>query len=81
MAPNESKMARAEPISSETERGNVKFVGAFPQLEDQMTSLTAERYLGPGSPDRVDAFVSIATELSFGSLTSTDPDDYEVYQK
>lgn len=78
---NESKSARAEPIASESERDLIKFVGAFPELEDQLTSLTPERYLGPGSPDRADAMVIAATELSFGSSTSTDPEDYEAYQK
>jgi phage terminase large subunit-like protein len=76
-----SKPARAEPIAAETERGLVKFVGAFAELESQLTSLTPEAYLGAGSPDRADAMVSIATELIHGHQTSTNPDDYEAVRK
>jgi phage terminase large subunit-like protein len=75
-----SKPARAEPVAGEMERGYMKLVGNFAALESQMTSTTTEEYLGPGSPDRMDAMVSGATELLHGSQTSTDPEDYEDYQ-
>jgi phage terminase large subunit-like protein len=77
----QSKSARAEPIAALTEQGLVKFVGQFPALEDQLTLLTSERYLGPGSPDRADAMVSAATELTFGAKASNDPNDYPAVQK
>jgi phage terminase large subunit-like protein len=76
-----SKGSRAEPISGDTERGLVKFVGNFPQLEEQLTSMTAEEYLGVGSPDVADAFVHIATDLTYGHKVSTSHEDYEGYQR
>ena len=54
------KLTRAEPIHGLTEQGRVKFVGSFPDLDDQLTSWV------PGedrSPDRLDAFVWAVTAL------------------
>lgn len=54
------KLTRAEPIHGLTEQGRVKFVGSFPELEDQLTSWVP----GEGkSPDRLDAFVWAVTAL------------------
>jgi phage terminase large subunit-like protein len=75
------KGARAEPVAAEMERGNVKLVGAFPDLEDQLTNLTPDDYLGVGSPDRADAFVHGATALLFGSQASTSARDYAAVQR
>ncbi|WP_411819695.1 terminase family protein [Hyphococcus formosus] len=53
------KRLRAEPVAALYEQGRVRHVGAFPQLEDQMTS-----YIGSGkSPDRLDALVWALTDL------------------
>lgn len=57
------KHVRAEPIASLYEVGRVSHVGTFPELEDQMTQMTAAGYEGPGSPDRLDALVWAFTEL------------------
>lgn len=54
------KRLRAEPVAALYERGLVRHVGAFPALEDQMSSFTGE---GPKSPDRLDALVWALTEL------------------
>jgi len=53
------KSARAEPVAALYERGRVKHVGAFPDLEDELCGLIAGGgYDGPGrSPDRADALV------------------------
>ena len=57
------KITRAEPIASLYEKGRVKHVGLFRELEDQMTSYVA----GAGkSPDRMDALVWALTELYRG---------------
>jgi phage terminase large subunit-like protein len=54
------KLTRAEPIHGLHERGLVRFVGAFPDLEEQLTSWVP----GEGSsPDRLDAFVWAVTAL------------------
>ena len=47
------------------ERGEAKFAGAFPELEDELSGLTiGGGYEGPGrSPDRADAMVWAMTEL------------------
>lgn len=57
------KVARAEPISSLYEEGRVSHVGPLPDLEDQMCNMTANGFVGEGSPDRADALVWALTEL------------------
>ena len=62
------KSKRAEPVATWFERGKAKFVGAFPELEDELAGLTiGGGYEGPGrSPDRADAMVWAMTELLGG---------------
>jgi|SRR5579863_2074779 len=57
------KHVRADPISSLTEQGKIRFIGRFPDLEDELCALTTIGYLGQGSPNRADAFVWAMTEL------------------
>lgn len=57
------KVVRAEPIAMLYEQGRVRHVGQFPELEDQMCSMSRSGYEGRGSPDRVDAAVWALTEL------------------
>ena len=60
-----AKVTRAEPISALYERGKVKHVGEFSDLEDQMCNFTVDfdRKAQGYSPDRVDALVWAMTEL------------------
>lgn len=53
------KVTRAEPVSRMYEQGKVSHVGAFPDLEDQMTTWVP----GDKSPDRMDALVWAMVEL------------------
>lgn len=62
------KMIRAEPTSALHETGKIKFVGDFPDLEDELLSCTTTGYTGARSPNRLDAYVFIMTEL-FPGLT------------
>lgn len=57
------KVARAEPVAALYEQGRIKHAGSFPELEDQLCAMTAEGYVGGGSPDRVDALVWAVTDL------------------
>lgn len=57
------KVARAEPVAALYEQGRVSHIGAHPDLEDQMCSMTPAGYVGEGSPDRADALVWALTEL------------------
>lgn len=59
------KAARAEPVSVLYERGQVRHVGAFPAMEDELAGFTLDGgYQGPGrSPDRADALVWALTAL------------------
>jgi len=57
------KHVRAEPIASLYQQGSVVHVGSFPELESQMTMMTASGYQGENSPDRLDAAVWALTEL------------------
>lgn len=60
------KAIRAEPVSALYERKLVHHVGAFQQLEDQMTAFTPDfnREEAGYSPDRLDALVWAITELA-----------------
>jgi predicted phage terminase large subunit-like protein len=55
------KRARAEPVSALYEQGRVHHVGAFTELEDQMTTWTPDAT--SASPDRMDALVWAITRL------------------
>jgi phage terminase large subunit-like protein len=57
------KSKRAEPVAALYEQGRVRHRGLFKELEDQMSQVTAGGYLGPKSPDRVDALVWALTDL------------------
>jgi phage terminase large subunit-like protein len=59
------KAPRAEPVAAAFERGEAKFAGRFPALEDELAGMAmGGRYEGPGtSPDRADAMVWAMTEL------------------
>lgn len=63
------KHIRAEPVASLYEQGRIHHVGAFPELETQMTMMTNAGYEGEGSPDRVDALVWAFADL-FPQMTS-----------
>ena len=66
------KHVRAEPIAALYEQGRVAHVGAFPELEAQMTQMTTNGFEGEGSPDRVDALVWAMTDL-FPAMVSAAP--------
>jgi phage terminase large subunit-like protein len=63
------KHVRAEPIAALYEQGKIVHLGAFPELESQMTQMTTNGYTGHGSPDRCDALVWACTEL-FPDMTT-----------
>lgn len=67
------KHIRAEPIAALYEQGRIRHVGAFPELESQMTQMTAHGYEGAGSPDRLDALVWLMSEL-FPDMVTQVPD-------
>ena len=63
------KHIRAEPIAALYEQGKIAHVGAFAELENQMTQMTTGGFSGTGSPDRVDALVWAFTDL-FPQMTA-----------
>jgi phage terminase large subunit-like protein len=68
------KQTRAEPVASLYEQARIHHVGAFPQLEDQMTTWVP----GMKSPDRMDALVWALTELF---LEASDEVQYVEYDE
>jgi phage terminase large subunit-like protein len=60
---SKSKAARAEPIAALWEQGKAHHVGTFPQLEDEMRMMTPAGYVGGASPNRLDAYVWLMSEL------------------
>ena len=55
------KIIRAEPVAALYEQNRVHHYGAFPKLEDEMTTYTVEENW---SPNRLDAMVWAVTDLS-----------------
>lgn len=60
------KCVRAEPISALYEKGKVRHVGNFFDLEDELTQFSTAGYLGSISPNRADACIWALTELFQG---------------
>ncbi len=57
------KVVRAEPIAALYEQNKIHHVGHFPDLEDQLCSLSPGGYMGLRSPDRADSAIWGFTEL------------------
>jgi len=62
------KVVRAEPISSLTELGKIRFAGDFAELEDELYSFTTMGYIGEKSPNRADAFIWAMSALFPGMV-------------
>lgn len=60
------KGLRAEPMAVLFENGRAGLAGHFPELEDELCQMTAEGFVGRGSPDRADAMVWALHELNMG---------------
>jgi phage terminase large subunit-like protein len=60
---SKGKGIRAEPVSALYEQGRVSHMRGLAALETQMLQMTAQGYLGKGSPDRLDALVWALTDL------------------
>jgi phage terminase large subunit-like protein len=64
------KAQRAEPFSALYEHGQVRHVGIFAELEDEMCAFSTSGYTGPGSPNRADAHIWALATL-FPAMTQT----------
>jgi phage terminase large subunit-like protein len=73
------KVARAEPVAALFEQGRVAMVGAFPELEDEMVSMTSTGYVGDDSPNRVDALVWALTEVMLSHIPAVRGDEGPIY--
>lgn len=62
------KAVRAEPFSALYEQGKVRHVGAFPELEDELTAFSTLGYMGENSPNRADALIWALAELFPGMV-------------
>lgn len=61
---SKGKGLRAAPVAMLFENGRAGLAGRFPELEDELCQMTAQGFVGRGSPDRADAMVWALTELS-----------------
>lgn len=74
------KVVRAEPISALAEKGKLRHVGFFPELEDELMGFTTTGYSGEQSPNRADAYVWAASELFPGLVAEdTKPVNMQTY--
>ena len=71
------KHVRAEPFSSLYEQGRVRHVGAFNELEEEITHFTTTGFVGPDSPNRADALFWCLAELFPGVVKPKDVDTEE----
>ena len=69
------KMIRAEPVATLCERHRIHHVGAFPKLEDQLCLWEP----GKPSPDRLDAYVWLWTELLLQDEPDKEPGPITAY--
>ena len=69
------KVIRAEPISALYEQAKIHHIGYFPELEDQLCSMTMGGYEGLKSPDRADSMIWGFTEL-FPQMTAKAEKDW-----
>jgi len=67
------KAVRAEPVAALYEQGRVFHAGRLDALEDQMSEMTQNGFIGTGSPDRVDALVWAITDLALSGVPSAPP--------
>lgn len=63
------KVQRADPVAVLCEKNEVRHVGHFPVLEDQLLKFSQSGYLGKRSPDRADAYIWAITKLKLGYST------------
>ena len=64
-----NKQVRAEPVAALYEQGKIRHVGYLTALEDELSNMTTNGYVGTGSPNRADAVVWGFTEL-FGEIVA-----------
>lgn len=57
------KHIRAEPVANKYETEEVKHLGYFPELENEMQQFSTSGYKGSKSPNRADAMVTAISEL------------------
>ena len=62
------KVVRAEPIAALMEKGQIRLVGHFRELEDELSGFNSDGYKGPGSPNRADAMVWAFSDLFPGLI-------------
>ncbi len=60
---SKAKVTRAEPVAALYERAGSCTLTGSRRWKSKMIQVTRNGYLGPGSPDRVDALVWALTEL------------------
>lgn len=70
------KIIRAEPISALYEQKKIHHVGYFPEMEDQLCSMTTGGYQGLKSPDRADSLVWAFTELFPGMTRKAEDENW-----
>lgn len=67
------KKVRAEPVATECERDKLRFVGRFPQLEDQLCTCVLPGEESTELDDRYDAFCGAMTALNKGRSAAMEP--------
>jgi phage terminase large subunit-like protein len=58
-----NKCVRAEPVAALVEKGKIKHVGFYQELEEELSGMTTNGYTGGSSPNRADAYIWAFTEL------------------
>ncbi len=69
------KIVRAEPIAALYEKGKIRHVGYFRELEDELAGFATTGYTGERSPNRADALIWCLTELFPGMTKAPKTED------
>lgn len=74
------KYIRIEPVAALYEKGKIRHVGYFNELESELELFAKGRYMGSKSPNRADALAWVITEL-FPGLTNDPEDLAKIYEQ
>lgn len=64
-----NKSVRAEPVAALVEQGKIRHIGFYAELEEELSGMTTNGYIGENSPNRADAYVWAFTAL-FGQIVA-----------
>jgi len=72
------KHVRLEPVAALYDKGKIRHVGYFPDLEDELVGFSAMGFMGTGSPNRADALVWAVAELFPALINPKEDEEFNI---